>query len=83
VSEPQRRPARLRAGIRVRITLVAASVVALALAVGAIGFWFTLRTALHAQVEAAATQDAEAFADQVDTAGPTRCPTSTTSASGR
>ena len=74
MSEPQPRPARLRAGIRVRITLVAASVVALALAVGAIGFWFTLRTALHAQVEAAATQDAEAFADQVDAAGPDSLP---------
>ena len=74
MSEPQPRPARLRAGIRVRITLVAASVVALALAVGAIGFWFTLRTALHAQVEAAANQDAEAFADQVDAAGPDSLP---------
>ncbi|WP_404434168.1 HAMP domain-containing protein [Microbacterium lacus] len=58
-----------RAGIRVRITLVAASVVALALAVGAVGFWFTLRTALYDQLTVSAAQDAEAFAEQVDSAG--------------
>ena len=65
---------RRRVGIRVRITLVAASVVALALALGAAGFWFTLSTTLRAQVEAAAAQDAEAFAEQVDTAGPESLP---------
>ncbi len=72
---PQRRPARLRAGIRVRITLVAASVVALALAAG------RHRLLVHAahgpatrRSQAAATQDAEAFADQVDAAGPDSLP---------
>jgi signal transduction histidine kinase len=65
---------RRRAGIRVRITAVAASVVALALLVGAIGFWFTLRTALYGQLDAAAKQDAAAFAEQVDTAGPQSLP---------
>lgn len=54
--------------------MVAASVVALALALGAFGFWFTLSTALHAQVDAAAAQDAAAFAEQVDTAGPESLP---------
>ncbi|HYI50828.1 MAG TPA: ATP-binding protein [Microbacterium sp.] len=66
---PRTRPRR-RAGIRVRITAVAASVVALALLVGAVGFWFTLRTALYGQLDAAAQQDAAAFAEQVDDAGP-------------
>ena len=53
---------------------MAASVVALALALGAVGFWFTLRTALYGQLEAAATQDAVAFAEQVDTGGPESLP---------
>jgi signal transduction histidine kinase len=53
---------------------VAASVVALALALGAVGFWFTLRSALYGQLEAAATQDAVAFAEQVDTGGPESLP---------
>ncbi len=46
----------------------------LALALGAVGFWFTLSTTLHAQVEAASTQDAEAFAEQVDASGPESLP---------
>jgi signal transduction histidine kinase len=74
VADPKHRSSRRRPGIRVRITVVAASVVALALALGAAGFWFTLSTTLHAQVEAAAAQDAEAFAEQVDTAGPDSLP---------
>jgi signal transduction histidine kinase len=74
VADPKHRSSRRRTGIRVRITVVAASVVALALALGAAGFWFTLSTTLHAQVEAAAAQDAEAFAEQVDTAGPDSLP---------
>jgi signal transduction histidine kinase len=74
VADPKHRSSRRRPGIRVRITVVAASVVALALALGAAGFWFTLSTTLHAQVEAAAAQDAEAFAEQVDTAGPESLP---------
>jgi signal transduction histidine kinase len=74
VADPKHRSSRRRTGIRVRITVVAASVVALALALGAAGFWFTLSTTLHAQVEAAAAQDAEAFAEQVDTAGPESLP---------
>ncbi|WP_314507629.1 ATP-binding protein [uncultured Microbacterium sp.] len=65
---------RQRPGIRIRITAVAASIVALALALGAVGFWVTLSTALHAQVDAAGRQDAEAFADQVDAAGPQSLP---------
>jgi signal transduction histidine kinase len=74
VADAKHRSSRRRTGIRVRITVVAASVVALALALGAAGFWFTLSTTLHAQVEAAAAQDAEAFAEQVDTAGPESLP---------
>lgn len=68
-----RRPRR-RAGIRVRITAVAASVVALALLVGAVGFWFTLRTALYGQLQAGAQQDAAAFAEQVERSGPDALP---------
>jgi signal transduction histidine kinase len=60
---------RRRAGIRVRITAVAASVVLLALALGAVAFWFTLRGALYGQLESAARQDAAAFAEQVDGTG--------------
>ncbi len=74
MTDAPRTSARRRAGIRVRITAVAASVVALALLVGAIGFWFTLRTALYGQLDAAAQQDAAAFAEQVDTAGPESLP---------
>ena len=58
-----------RAGIRLRITAVAASVVALALLVGAVAFWLTLRTALYGELGASAEQDAAAFAEQVDQAG--------------
>ncbi len=52
-----------------RITAVAASVVALALLAGAVGFWFTLRTALYGQLGAGAQQDAATFAEQVGAAG--------------
>lgn len=61
-------------GIRVRITAVAASVVLLALALGAVGFWFTLRGALYGQLDSAAQQDAAAFAEQVDASGPESLP---------
>jgi signal transduction histidine kinase len=74
VTDAHRRARRRRPGIRVRITAVAASVVALALLLGAVGFWFTLRTALYGQLEAAAVQDATAFADQVDTSDPESLP---------
>ena len=74
MTDAPRAGSRRRAGIRVRITAVAASVVALALLLGAVGFWFTLRTALYGQLDAAAQQDAAAFAEQVDTAGPASLP---------
>lgn len=61
---------RRRAGIRVRITAVAASIVALALALGAVGFWFVLRGALYGQLESETARDAATFAEQVDAAGP-------------
>jgi signal transduction histidine kinase len=67
-------PPRGRAGIRIRITAVAASVVAVALALGAVGFWFILRGALYGQLETAAAQDAAAFAEQVDAGGPESLP---------
>jgi signal transduction histidine kinase len=53
-------------GIRPRITLVAASIVAVALIAGALLFWFSLRASLQAQVEDAARQDAAAFAELLD-----------------
>lgn len=61
--------ARRRAGIRTRITLVASIAVAVALLLGALLFWITLRGSLHAQLQAAAAQDATAFATQVDDFG--------------
>ncbi|MGZ8804379.1 MAG: hypothetical protein ACXWZG_03635, partial [Microbacterium sp.] len=74
MADARRQATPRRVGIRVRITAVAASVVALALLLGAVGFWFTLRTALYGQLEAAAVQDATTFAEQVDTAGPESLP---------
>ncbi|HEX5856520.1 MAG TPA: ATP-binding protein [Microbacterium sp.] len=68
------RAPRRRAGIRLRITAVAASVVALALLVGAIAFWLTLRTALYGELAASSEQDATAFAEQVDQSGPDSLP---------
>ncbi|MGC5223996.1 sensor histidine kinase [Micromonospora sp. DT81.3] len=61
--------ARRRAGIRMRITAAAASVVAVALLVGAVAFWLTLRTALYGELASSAEQDAAAFAEQVDQSG--------------
>ena len=74
MSDGARSRPRRRAGIRVRITAVAASVVALALLVGAVAFWFTLRGALYGQLEAAAQQDAATFSAQVEGAGPEALP---------
>ena len=68
-------PARRRAGIRVRITLVAASVVALALAARArSGSGSRCAPRCTDSSSAAAQQDAAAFAEQVDTAGPESLP---------
>ncbi|MFE5670845.1 sensor histidine kinase [Agromyces sp. NPDC056523] len=64
-----RRAARPRMGIRGRITLVAASVVAAALVLGAVGFWLTLRASLLEALADAAEQDAAAIASQVEAAG--------------
>ncbi|MCP2367286.1 signal transduction histidine kinase [Agromyces flavus] len=55
--------------MRGRITLVAASVVALALLLGAVVFWLTLRSSLLEGVRAAAEQDAAALASQVEAGG--------------
>lgn len=57
-----------RRGIRVRITTLATIIVAAALLVGAVGFWIVLRTSLYGQLDAAAAQDAAAFAQQLDDA---------------
>lgn len=57
---------RRRVRIRARITTVAVGVVAVALLAGAVVFWLTLRTSLLGQLEAAAQQDAVAWAEQVD-----------------
>lgn len=56
-------------GVRARITLVAASVVAVALVLGAIGFQATLRASLLEGVRAAAEQDASVLASQVEERG--------------
>lgn len=56
-------------GIRGRITLAAASVVAVALVAGAVAFWFVLRASLLEGLRASAEQDAAALASQVEASG--------------
>lgn len=56
-------------GIRGRITLAAASVVAVALIAGAAAFWFVLRASLLDGLRASAEQDAAALASQVEAGG--------------
>ncbi|NYE19256.1 ATP-binding protein [Microbacterium immunditiarum] len=60
---------RRRAGIRSRITAVSVGAVAIALVIGAIGFWLTLRSSLYGQLDLATRQDAVAFAEQADQVG--------------
>ncbi len=72
MADPQRTPTprkRRRAGIRTRITAVSVGAVALALVIGAIGFWLTLRSSLYGQLDLATRQDAVAFAEQADQVG--------------
>jgi len=72
VADAQRTPpsrSRRRAGIRTRITAVSVGAVTLALVVGAIGFWLTLRSSLYGQLDLATRQDAAAFAEQADEVG--------------
>ncbi len=56
-------------GVRGRITLAAASVVAVALVIGAAVFWFVLRASLLDGLQASAEQDAAALAAQVEAGG--------------
>lgn len=56
-------------GIRGRITLAAASVVAAALVLGAAVFWTVLRASLLEGLRASAEQDAAALASQVESGG--------------
>ena len=56
-------------GVRGRITLAAASVVAVALVLGAVGFHAILRASLLEGVRAAAEQDASVLASQVEERG--------------
>lgn len=56
-------------GIRGRITLAAASVVAVALVLGAAVFWTVLRASLVEGLRASAEQDAAALASQVESGG--------------
>jgi signal transduction histidine kinase len=56
-------------GIRGRITLAAASVVAVALVLGAAVFWTVLRASLLEGLRASAEQDAAALASQVEAGG--------------
>ncbi len=55
--------------MRTRITLVATSVVAVALVLGAVGFWFTLRTSLYDGLRNAAEQDAAVIAERIESDG--------------
>ena len=63
------RAGRRRMGVRGRITLAAASIVALALLLGAVGFHAILRASLLEGVRAAAEQDASVLASQVEERG--------------
>ena len=56
-------------GVRARITLAAASVVAVALVLGAVGFWLTLRTSLYDGLRDAAAQDAAVIAERIESGG--------------
>ena len=67
-AEAPRRPRR-RGSLRTRITLVATSVVAIALVLGAVGFWLTLRTSLYDGLRTAAEQDAALIADRIESGG--------------
>lgn len=58
------------AGVRTRITLGATAVVAVALMLGAIVFWATLRLSLIDGLAASAAQDAEVIASQLEEGGP-------------
>ena len=55
--------------MRTRITLVATSVVAVALVLGAVGFWLTLRTSLFDGLRNAAEQDAAVIAERIEADG--------------
>ena len=55
--------------MRTRITLVATSVVAVALVLGAVGFWLTLRTSLYDGLRDAAAQDAAVIAERIESGG--------------
>lgn len=68
---PEAPAGRRRWGLRPRITVLAAAIVGVALAVGAVAFWLVLRGALEGQLEAAARQDAAQFADALDEGGST------------
>lgn len=63
------RAGRRRMGVRGRITLAAASIVAVALLLGAVGFHAILRASLLEGVRAAAEQDASVLASQVEERG--------------
>ncbi|GAA1815037.1 ATP-binding protein [Agromyces neolithicus] len=67
-AEAPRRPRR-RGGVRERITLVATSVVAVALVLGAVGFWVTLHTSLFDGLRNAAEQDAAVIAERIEVDG--------------
>ena len=64
---PTRR--RRRVGVRLGATLVAASVVAVALTAGAVLFWLTVRASLYDGLQAGAEQDAAAVASQLEESG--------------
>ena len=71
LSRTARAPARPdgRGSVRTRITLVATSVVAIALVLGAVGFWLTLRTSLYDGLRSAAEQDAAVIAERIESDG--------------
>ncbi|WP_394551992.1 sensor histidine kinase [Agromyces sp. MMS24-JH15] len=60
---------RRRAGVRVRLTLVATAVVALALIVGSITLWALVRASLYDGLMEGARQDASAVSSQIESGG--------------
>ncbi len=69
MDERRSTPRRSRVGIQLGATLVAASVVAVALTTGAFLFWLTVRTSLYDGLQAGAEQDADAVASQLEEGG--------------
>ncbi|SFR74615.1 Signal transduction histidine kinase [Agromyces sp. CF514] len=62
-------PRRRRPGVRVRVTVVATAVVAVALVTGAVALWAVIRVSLYDGLREGAAQDASAVSSQIEETG--------------